>query len=120
MRRFEIQRRAERHDAARIDVAHADVIVPLDVIHVHRLGHARHLIKLAHIVRDVRIVDDAAQVAFEMAVVDGIKANQRREQSPIGFGQALAAQISVCCEPVLQPVRRRKERAYDFLARDGR
>ena len=44
MLRLEIQRRPERHDPARIDVAHADVIVPLDVIHVHRLGDARHLV----------------------------------------------------------------------------
>ena len=42
-------------------LAVAAVIVPLDVIDVHGLGDARHLIEIAQIIREIRIVDDAAQ-----------------------------------------------------------
>ena len=68
-------------------VRHAHVIVPLDVIHVHGLGDARHLIEVAQIVRQVRIVGDAAQVAFEVAVIDRVEADERGEQPPVGLGQ---------------------------------
>jgi hypothetical protein len=60
--------------------------VPLDVIHVDGVGNAGRLIKLAQIIRQVRVVDDAAQIAFEVAVIDRVKTDQRREQPPIGFG----------------------------------
>ncbi len=51
MRRGKIELRSERHDAAGIDLFVAAVIVLLDVIHVHGLGHARHLVEIAQIVR---------------------------------------------------------------------
>lgn len=37
----EVQQRAGRHDAVGIDRQMAQVIVALDVLHVHRLGHTR-------------------------------------------------------------------------------
>ncbi len=40
-------------------MAVAAVIVPLDMIDAHGLGDARHLVEIAQIVRQVRIVDDA-------------------------------------------------------------
>ena len=40
VRRREIERRAEGHDAGRVHVALAAVIVPLDVVHVHGRGDA--------------------------------------------------------------------------------
>src|SRR4051812_18438889 len=95
MPRLEIQRRSERYDAAWIDVQHAHVIVPLDVIDVHPLGHARHLVEIAQIVRQVRIVRDAAQVAFEVAVVDGIEAHERRKQPPVCFGDLRSTEIAL-------------------------
>src|SRR5690349_18241441 len=95
VRRLEIERGPEWYDAARIDVAHADVIVALDVIHVHRVGDARHLIEFAQVVRQVRIVDDAAQIALEVAVIDRVKSKYRGEQPPVRFGQRRAAEIAL-------------------------
>lgn len=53
------------------------------------------LVELAGIIPEVRVVDEPPQIAFEMPQIDGIKADERRKQSPIGFGQALAAEISL-------------------------
>ena len=52
VRQHEIEHRPDRHDAGRVHVAMAAVIVPLDVIEAHGLGDARHLIKLAQIIPD--------------------------------------------------------------------
>jgi hypothetical protein len=39
----------------------------------------------AHIVRKAWIVGDPPDIAFEMADIDGIEPDQRREQPPVGF-----------------------------------
>src|SRR5262245_8206522 len=79
VRRRKIERRTERHDPSRVHVALAGVIMPLDLIHVHRRGDAFLLIEGAQVIGEIRIIDDAAQVAFEVAVVDRVKANERGE-----------------------------------------
>ena len=43
------------------------VVVALDVREVDRLGCARHLIEIAKIARQVRVVGDALPIALEMA-----------------------------------------------------
>ncbi len=95
VRRHEVELRAERDDAGRIHVALAAVIMPLDVIHVDGRGDAGLLIKIAQIVREVRIVDDTPQVALEMAVVDGIEAYERREQPQVGLGDRAARKVAL-------------------------
>src|SRR6266550_8907666 len=95
MLRLEIEGGPERHDAAWIDVQHAHVIVPLDVIHVHGRGDAGPLIKIAQIIRQVRIIRDAAQIALEVADIDRIEAHQRGEQSPVRLGDARSAEIAL-------------------------
>jgi hypothetical protein len=55
MRRGEVEERAFRHDARRIDRGHVHVVVALDVIEAHRLGHARYLAKLAPVVTALSI-----------------------------------------------------------------
>src|SRR5882672_11233762 len=54
-----------RHDAGRVHVALAAVIVPLDVVHVDGRGDALLLVEVAQIVGEVRVVGDAAQIALE-------------------------------------------------------
>ena len=61
MRRQEIELRPQRHDAGRVHVALAAVIVPLDVVHVHGRGDAPLLIEIAQVIREIGIVDDAAR-----------------------------------------------------------
>jgi hypothetical protein len=51
----------------------------LDMFDIHRLRHARPLVQLAQPVRQVRVIDDAPQVAFEMPVVHRIEAHDRGE-----------------------------------------
>src|SRR6516162_11591351 len=83
--RGKIDTRAGRDDTGRIDSAVAAVIVPLDMIKMHRLGHAGHLIERARIVPQFREVHQAITIALEVAVVDRIETCQRSEQPPVRF-----------------------------------
>ena len=84
------------------------VIVALDVIEVDRLGDAVDLIEVAQVAVQVRVVDDPAQVAFEMPVVDRIEANQRHEEAPIGLERLGAEEIAPIAEPLFHRVERRR------------
>ena len=65
VRRAEIQDRADRHDAVRIDRRVAAKIMLADVVHVHGCGHAGHLGNIVQQAVEIRIVDDALPVALE-------------------------------------------------------
>ena len=71
------------------------VIVPLDVIEIDGVRDARHLIQIAQIIPKICIVDDAPQIAFEVAVIDGVETYERREQPPIRFGDLPPDQITL-------------------------
>jgi hypothetical protein len=49
VRPVQVEQRTDRHNPRRIDVVVRDVIVPLDVIEVHRLRDAGLLVKIAQI-----------------------------------------------------------------------
>jgi len=85
-----VQSRADRHHTGRVDGVMTAVIVVLDVLHVDRLAHTGPLIKLTYVSPEVRVVDDPFQVALEVTVVDGIKSNQGREQTPVCLGDLVA------------------------------
>ena len=51
----------------------------LDVIDADRLGDSRLLIEIEHVTVEVWIVDDAAKVALEMAVIDDVEPDKRAE-----------------------------------------
>ena len=70
----------------------AAVIVRLDMVEMYGLGDAGYLIKRAHVVPQLRKIHQAIAIAFEVAVVYGIKAQQRRKQPPVRFGDLLAKQ----------------------------
>jgi len=95
MRRGEVEQRPARDDPARVQMSVGAVIVGLDVVHVHGRGDTGHLMELAQIVREIWVVDDAAQVAFEMDVVDRIEADQCREQPPVRLGDDRAREIAL-------------------------
>ena len=42
----------------------------------------------------IRIIDDAAKVAFEMAVIDNVEPDERAEESPIRFDDAIIEQVT--------------------------
>ena len=50
------------------------VVVPFDMVEIDRLGNARKLVEILEITGEMRIVDDAPEVALEMTMVDGIEA----------------------------------------------
>ncbi len=51
--------------------------MPLDVIQVDGLRDARLLIQVHQVTLQVWVIDNAPQVAFEMAVINGVKAHKR-------------------------------------------
>ena len=77
MRGREIDRRPDRNDASRVYLPLAAVVMPFDVINAHGLGYSRYLIEIARVIPQIRIVGDAPQIAFEMAVIDRVDLHQR-------------------------------------------
>ena len=74
-------------DTGWIDVVVGDVVMPLDVVEVDGVGDAVSLIEVFEVAEEVRVVDDAPEVALEMAVIDGVEAHEGDEQAPIGFDE---------------------------------
>jgi len=75
MRQREVKPRSFRHDAGGIDMGMAGIIMALDMIQVHRLADARHLAQVAQIIGKVGIIDNTAQIALKVAVVNRIEAH---------------------------------------------
>ncbi|MCY1466048.1 hypothetical protein D9M71_842750 [compost metagenome] len=73
----------------------AAIVVVLDVLKIHRLGNTRPLINLAQPVRQVRIIRNPPQVAFEVPVIHRVKADQRGKQANVRFSQVFAHQITI-------------------------
>ncbi len=78
---------AKGDDTGWIDVVVGHVVMPLDVVEVHGVGDAVGLIEVFEVAEEVGVVDDPPEVAFEMAMVDGVEAYERDEQAPIGFDE---------------------------------
>ena len=77
----------EGNDTGWIDVVMGDVVMPLDMVEVHGVGDAVALIEIFEVAKEVGVVDDPPDVAFEMTVVDGVEAYEGDEQAPIGFDE---------------------------------
>src|SRR5690606_19603915 len=86
MRRIIVDARPDRDNPVRIYRVVAVVVMPGDMIEMHRLCHARPLIQLADIGPECGVIDNPRPVAFEMAMIDRIKAYERGEQPPIRLG----------------------------------
>ncbi len=67
--------------------------MPLDVEKIDRRADIGVLIETPRKVPDGRVIDDRAPIAFEMAVIDGIEAHERRERADVGLGQRVADEI---------------------------
>src|SRR6266481_7084272 len=80
--RHECKLRSYRNDAAWFQFAVALIIVALDVLKVESRCNALDPEQGAHVVRKAWIVGNPPDVAFEMADIDGIEPDQRREQPP--------------------------------------
>ena len=64
---------AKGDDTGWIDVVVGDVVMPLDVVEVHGIGDTVGLIEVFEVTEEVGVVDDPPKVAFEMAMVDGVR-----------------------------------------------
>src|SRR5205823_8927101 len=90
VRSCKIDNRSEWHDPSRINFLVRHVIMTLDVIDADGLGDSRLLIQVEQITLQVRIIDDATEIAFEMAVINDIETNERAKKSPVGFDDAVS------------------------------
>ena len=86
-----------------------------DVKEVDRLGDPRPMIELAQIALQSGIVGDLPQIALEVAEIDRVEADQRREQAPVRLGQPLAAEEALVGEPRLEPIERLEQSAERLL-----
>mgnify|MGYP001479499475 CR=1 FL=1 len=109
MRGHQVLLRTKRNDAGRVDVVVGDIVVPLDVVKLYRLGDPRLLVEIPQIRCQVRVVDEASQVALEVTVINGVKADQGHEQPPIRLRYHLAHQIATTRQAGLQQVERLKQ-----------
>ena len=91
------------------------VVMPLDVIEVHGIGDAVVLIEVFEIAEQVPIVDDAADIAFEVSMIDGVKADERDEQAPICLNKSRSKEISLIRHPGLQDLQGVEETSYRAL-----
>ena len=90
----QIDRCSFRNDFGRVQLG--DRIIVDDVVaKFYRLGDARYLVKVAHIVRQVGVVRDTFLVALEEREIRDIETDQGREQSPVGLGDTLRAEQRV-------------------------
>ncbi len=93
----------------------AAVVVMADVQQVHRIGNARHLINIAQEAVQVTVIADAMTIALKVGHVDRLKAHQRGSQAQISFGEAIAGQIAMLTQNLLQPCQRMEQRGYGFI-----
>src|SRR3546814_4214417 len=92
------------HDPVGVDGLVAGVVMALDMSEVHSLGNPRPLVQLPQPVRQVRIVSNAPQVAFEMAEIHRVKTDDRGEPADISFSQVFTGQVASGLQQCLQPV----------------
>ena len=86
----EIEQRADGNDARWINLTVRDVVVTFDVIKVDSIGDAWLLIQVHQVSLQVGIIENASQVAFEVAVINRVETHERAEQSPVCFDNTVA------------------------------
>jgi hypothetical protein len=83
-----------------------EVVVPLDVVEVDRVAEPRGLEQVARVAPQRRELDQLVAVALEVAVVDGVEADQGGEQPYVGLGDVVTDQVAPLGQPVLETVQR--------------
>ena len=80
MRFPQIKHGTNGNDAGGINFGVRHVVVALDVIEVDRVGDAWLLIEIHQIALQIWVIDDAPQVALEVAVINGVEPDERAEK----------------------------------------
>ena len=65
------------------------VIVRLDLVEPHRLRYAWNPVQDSRVIPKLGEIGQAAAITFEVTVIDDVKANERCEQTPVRFGDAV-------------------------------
>lgn len=94
----EVQFRAKRYDSGGIDRVVARVVVMLYVIDIAGWADFRVLVDVFDVIPQVGEIGERTQVALEMAVVDGVEADESGEQGDVGFGEVVSAKIASFAE----------------------
>src|SRR5882724_3466482 len=110
----QIERWPEWDDSGGINFGVRHVIMTLDMIEINRLGDTGLLIQVHKITLEVRVIDNAADVALEVTMVDDVKPDEGAEKAPVGFDDATVEQVPAFREARLQFIECFKE----FSARD--
>ena len=76
---------ADWDDTSRIDVVVRYVVMPLDMVDIHGISDAVGLVEVFEIPEEIRVIDDPADIALKMAIVDRIEPNQCDKKPPVGF-----------------------------------
>jgi hypothetical protein len=93
------QIRPEGDDAGRVDAGVHLVVVPLDVVEVDGVTEPRRLVEVAGVRPQDLILRQLPAVALEVAVIDGVEADQRGEQPDVRLGDRVADQIALPRQP---------------------
>ena len=109
MRPIQLQNRPKRDNLRRINLRVRHVIVPLDMIQVHRRGNARLLVKIAQITIQRGIIHNAPKIAFEVPVIHRVESNQRAEQLPIRIHNPVPEEKTTRSQPAFQFIQRLKQ-----------
>src|SRR5574339_583934 len=109
MRSLEILVRPQRDDARRIDGAMRHIIVTLDMVEINGLRDPIILVKISQIAEEMGIVRDSPHVAFEVNIIDGIEADQRHKQAPVGFHDPLSEEIPTVGKLIVEKIERVEE-----------
>src|SRR5690606_41796924 len=76
----------QRHNTGRVNILVGDVIVALDLLEIDRVAKTRSLEQVARVAPEVFHLDKPIAIRFEMPVVDGVEADERREEPYVGLG----------------------------------
>ena len=66
----------------------------LNVIKIDGSGDSLRLIQIAQIRKEIRIVSDLPNIAFEMPMIDRVKADKGHEKSQVCFQERIAKGIA--------------------------
>ena len=111
----EVQHWAEWDDAGGIDFVVRDVVVAFDVIDIHCLGNARLLLEIQQVPVEMGVINDAPEIAFEMAVVNRIEPHQRAKQTPVSFDDSTSEQVTPLSQSVVEFVESREQNPAGIL-----
>ena len=78
----------------------------LDIIDMHGIGNAGHLVQLFQVTGQIGIIGDAAQITFEMPYIHRIEPHKGGEQAPVRFGQGITQQITPRAQALVHGIQR--------------